>query len=160
MKKQQKLLIFSVHLTPNQLSSKHPSQLTASVSKLKGLLFSAPCHITSLRKQTNCLLEQGHYNFLLLHNSILLFANALETIDLNFQTAHFSTHKTTVCDFEVNFFFAWFFLKLYCTRYYCLHVTPLCFKEIFKMPSVFIFIPWNLEVMSISSFNLYQSHDP
>lgn len=62
MKKQQKLPIFPVHLTPNQLSSKHPSQKTASVSKLKGLLFSAPCHITSLRKKTNCLLLMQNEN--------------------------------------------------------------------------------------------------
>lgn len=54
MEKQQKLPIFSVHLTPNQLSSK-TSFLTDSLSEPRGQLLSGSCHSFSLRKQMNCL---------------------------------------------------------------------------------------------------------
>lgn len=88
MEKQQNYWIFSVHLTPNQLSSKHPSQLTAVVSKLRACLSQTP--VISRDSESRLIayhlsrVGKGTLHFLLLYNFISLFANVFRDGDVNF----------------------------------------------------------------------------
>lgn len=99
--------------------AKHPSQLTASVSKMKDLLLSGSCHFASLKKRINCLsaMKNGnrviifsYYWTTLLRYLLMLLELVMSTSELHFFS---STHTESSCLWlRSTFFFRFTFLKI------------------------------------------------